>query len=60
MQKTDTMYGSYHKNSYIVKGMGLNITVRILIYYQVEVRIIQEGSILKLWFNFNLKINLSQ
>ena len=39
MQKKDIMYGSYHKNSYIVKGMGFNITICILIYYYLEMRI---------------------
>jgi len=51
------MYGSYHKNSYIVKGMGLNITVCILMYYHVELRIIGEDSFLKLWCYFNLTKN---
>lgn len=60
MQKTDTVYGSYHKNSYIAKRMGLNITVCVLMYYHVEWRIIQEGSLLKLWCKFNLPINLNQ
>jgi len=60
MQKTDTLCGSYRKNSYIVKGTGLIITVCILINYHVELRIIHEGSFLKRWGNFNLTINLSQ
>lgn len=59
MQKTDPMYGSYHKKSYIVKEMSLNITVCILIYYHVELRIIEEDTFLKLWCYVNLT-NLSQ